>query len=394
MKQEFNYYMPTRILFGPGKLKELATTPYLPGRKALIVISSGNSMKKYGYIDRVVGYLKENGVESVVFDKILPNPIAQHVAEGAKVARDNNCDFVIGLGGGSSIDSAKSIALMAKNPGEYWDYINGGSGKGQEVKGGALPIVAITTTAGTGTEADPWTVITKTETSEKIGFGNNYTFPVLSIVDPELMLSIPPKFTAFQGMDAFFHSVEGYLATMNQPASDSHALQAVSLITKYLPIAVKDGQNIEARTAIAWANTASGIVESLSSCISQHSLEHALSAYHHNLPHGAGLIAISVAYFSFMAEKCPERFVPLAKAMGEDVDNLPEGEKALALITALKKLIKNVGMDNLKLSDYGIKKEDAKKYAKNALDTMGGLFAIAPYNLSLEETTSIYEACF
>ena len=394
MKQEFNYYMPTRILFGPGKLKELATTPYLPGRKALIVISSGNSMKKYGYIDRVVGYLKENGVESVVFDKILPNPIAQHVAEGAKVARDNNCDFVIGLGGGSSIDSAKSIALMAKNPGEYWDYINGGSGKGQEVKGGALPIVAITTTAGTGTEADPWTVITKTETSEKIGFGNNYTFPVLSIVDPELMLSIPPKFTAFQGMDAFFHSVEGYLATMNQPASDSHALQAVSLITKYLPIAVKDGQNIEARTAIAWANTASGIVESLSSCISQHSLEHALSAYHHNLPHGAGLIAISVAYFSFMAEKCPERFVPLAKAMGEDVDNLPEGEKAFAFITALKKLIKNVGMDNLKLSDYGIKKEDAKKYAKNALDTMGGLFAIAPYNLSLEETTSIYEACF
>ena len=394
MKLKFNYYMPTRIIFGAGELNILSTTPYLPGKKALVVISSGNSMKKYGYLDRVREYLKENGVQTVLFDKILPNPIAEHVAEGAKIAKDNNCDFVIGLGGGSSIDSAKSIAIMAKNPGEYWDYINEGSGKGKEVEKGALPIVAIPTTAGTGTETDPWTVITKTETNEKIGFGGDYSLPFLALVDPELMLSIPPDFTAYQGMDAFFHSAEGYLSIKNQPASDMYALEAVSLITKYLPVAVREGKNLEARSAVAWASTESGIVESLSSCVSHHSMQHALSAFYPELPHGAGLIALSVAYFSFMAEKCPERFVDLAKAMGENIDLLPEKEKAFAFILSLKKLIKNIGMEDLKLSNFGIRKEEAEILAKNSMDTMGSLFKYSdPYKLSSEEVISIYKAC-
>jgi len=394
MKSIFNYYMPTRIIFGAGELSKLANTPYLPGKKALVVISSGNSMKKYGYLDRVRKYLKENRVQTVLFDKILPNPISEHVAEGAKIAKDNNCDFVIGLGGGSSIDSAKSIAIMAKNSGEYWDYVDQGSGKGKEVEKEALPIVAIPTTAGTGTETDPWTVITKTETNEKIGFGGDYSLPSLAIVDPELMLSIPLDFTAYQGMDAFFHSAEGYLSIKNQPASDMYALEAVNLITKYLPVAVYEGKNLEARSAVAWASTESGIVESLSSCVSHHSMQHALSAFHPELPHGAGLIALSVAYFNFMAEKCPERFLDLAKAMGENIDLLPEKEKAFAFIFALKKLIKNIGMDDLKLSNFGIEKEEIEILAKNSMDTMGSLFESSdPYRLSLEEVMSIYKAC-
>jgi alcohol dehydrogenase len=395
MKTNFNLFMPTRIIFGPGKLKELSTTPYLPGKKALVVISAGKSMKKNGYLDRVVGYLKQNGVESVMFDKILPNPIVDHVMEGAKVARENMCDFVVGLGGGSSIDSSKSIAVMAANPGHYWDYIHGGSGKGLPVPNQPLPVVAITTTAGTGTEADPWTVITKSDTKEKIGFGYDGTFPVLSIVDPELMLSVPPEFTAYQGMDAFFHAVEGYLATVNQPSSDAFALMAVELIARYLPVAVKDGNNLEARTAVAWANTAAGMVESLSSCLSHHSLEHAASAFHPELPHGAGLTALSVSYFSFMAEKCPERFPALAKAMGEDVDKLPTKlEKAMGFITALKKLIKAVGLQDLHLSRFGVRKNESPALAKNAMETMGGLFQVDPYKLSFDEVVSIYERCF
>jgi alcohol dehydrogenase len=395
MKTNFNMFMPTRVIFGPGKLKELAITPYLPGKKALIVIGAGKSMKKHGYLDRAIDYLKENGVESVVFDKILPNPIVDHVMEGAKTAKDNNCDFIIGLGGGSPIDSSKSIAVMATNPGHYWDYIHGGSGKGMPVKNKPLPIVAITTTAGTGTEADPWTVITKSDTKEKIGFGFDGTFPVLSIVDPELMLTVPPDFTAYQGMDAFFHAVEGYLAKVNQPSGDAYALMAVELIAKYLPVAVKDGNNLEARTAVAWANTAAGMVESLSSCISHHSLEHAASAFHPELPHGAGLTALSVSYFSFMAEKCPERFPALAKAMGEDVDKLPTlEEKAMAFITALKKLIAGAGQKDLRLSQFGVKKDEAPALAKNAFETMGGLFTVDPYKLSVDEVVSIYEGCF
>jgi alcohol dehydrogenase len=395
MKTDFNLFMPTRIIFGPGKLKELATTPYLPGKKALVVIGAGKSMRKNGYLDRTVGYLKLNGVDSVVFDKILPNPVVEHVMEGAEAARENKCDFIIGLGGGSSIDASKSIAVMATNPGHYWDYIHGGSGKGQPVLNKPLPIVAITTTAGTGTEADPWTVITKSDTNEKIGFGFDGTFPVLSIVDPELMLTVPPEFTAYQGFDAFCHAVEGYLATVNQPSGDAYALMAVELIARFLPAAVKDGNNLEARTALAWANTAAGMVESLSSCISHHSLEHAASAYHPNLPHGAGLMALSVSYFSFMAEKCPERFPALAKAMGEDVDKLhSKTEKAMAFITALKKLIKASGLEDINLSKFGISKNESPALAKNAMNTMGGLFQVDPYKLSYDEVVTIYERCF
>lgn len=393
MKTNFTYFMPTEIIFGPGTLEKLATVK-LPGKKALLVIGSGNSMRKHGYLDRVVNYLKQNGVDYVVYDKILPNPIAEHVAEGAKLAKENGCDFVIGLGGGSTIDSSKAIAVMAKNPGDYWDYVSGGSGKGMEVKNGALPIVAIPTTAGTGTESDPWAVVTKTETNEKIGFGCKYTYPTLSIVDPELMVSIPPKFTTYQGMDAFFHSVEGYLATVNQPGSDVLALQSISLITENLPKAVEDGNNIEARTALAWASTAAGIVESLSSCISHHSMEHALSAYHPDIPHGAGLIMLSVSYFSFMASKVPDRFVDIAKAMGEDINGATKEEQAMSFIKGLKKLIKNIGMEDLSLSGFGVKEDEVEKLAKNAMDTMGGLFQVDPYKLSLEEVMSIYKNCF
>ncbi|HBM80706.1 MAG TPA: alcohol dehydrogenase, partial [Clostridiaceae bacterium] len=317
LKMNFNYYIPTKILFGPGKLKEL-TKENLPGKKALIVISSGNSMKKYGYLDRLTGILKSKNINYVIFDKVLPNPIKSHVMEAAEIAKRENCDFVIGLGGGSSIDSAKAIAVMAKNSGDYWDYVNGGTGRGLPVKNGVLPIVAITTTAGTGTEADPWMVITKEDTNEKIGFGNESTFPVLSVVDPELMLSIPKHLTAYQGFDALFHATEGYIANIATPISDAYALKSIELISKYLPECVKNGNNIEARTYVALANTLSGFVESTSSCTSEHSMEHALSAYHPNLPHGAGLIMLSESYYTFFASKIPEKFITMAKVMGVD----------------------------------------------------------------------------
>lgn len=384
----FNYYIPTRILFGPGKLEELSKEN-LPGKKALIVISSGKSMKENGYLDRLIKILQSKQIEYALFDKILPNPIKTHVMEGAQLARKEGCDFVIGLGGGSSIDSAKSIAVMATNPGDYWDYISGGTGKGMPLQNPPLPIVAITTTAGTGTEADPWTVITKEDTNEKIGFGNYMTFPVLSVVDPELMLSVPEKLTAYQGFDALFHSTEGYIASIATPMSDIYALKSIELISKYLPECVKNGSNLEARTQLALANTLSGFVESISSCTSEHSLEHALSAHHPELPHGAGLIMLSEAYYTFFASKVPERFVDMAKAMGVDVDSLPEDERPFSFVKALIELQEACGVRDLKMSDYGIKKEEIPVLAENARTTMGGLFELDRYKLSLEETIEI-----
>jgi alcohol dehydrogenase len=385
----FEFHIPTRIQFGPGSLEKLATEK-LPGKKALLVVSAGPTMRKQGYLDRTIALLKAHGAECVVFDKILPNPIHKHVMEGAALAKAEGCDFVVGLGGGSSIDSAKSIAVMAVNPGDYWDYIGGGTGKGLPVKNGALPIVAITTTAGTGTEADPWTVITHEERNEKIGFGLvPETFPTLSIVDPELMLTVPPHLTAYQGFDAFFHAAEGVIAKTASPVSDALALQSISLLAKWLPVAVKDGANLEARTNVALANTLSGMVESLSSCTSEHSMEHALSAYHTDLPHGAGLIMLSKAYFSFFAAKTPERVAKIAPAMGLDTRGLDYCAAATAFVRSLVSLQQACGVDSLKMSEYGIAKEDAPKLADNAWANMGGLFTLDPYTLSLEDTTRI-----
>ncbi len=391
MKSDFTYYMPTRILFGCGKLAELGTTPYLPGGKALIVIGESGIMRKLGYLDRVVDYLKKNGADSVVYDKIKPNPVSEHVDEAAALARDDGCDFVVGLGGGSTIDSAKSIAVMARNPGDYWDYIQAGTGGRKMPEKGALPIVAVTTTAGTGTEADPWTVITKSETNEKIGWGCDLTFPSLSIVDPELMISVPPRQTAFTGMDAFFHSVESYLANVSQPASDHLALEAIRLIRQYLPVAVKDGNDLEARTKLAWANTEAGICESLSCCISHHSMEHAVSAFYPEIAHGAGLVMLSVAYFSYLGEKNPARFDDLAQAMGRDVTGLSAADQVGAFVAALKELIDAIGLKQESLSSYGIKRQDLERFTDNAFETMGKLFELTPVELTRNDVLAIYE---
>lgn len=383
----FSLHIPTKLFFGCGEIKKLATEK-LPGKKALIVISSGTSMKKYGYLDKVTELLKENDTEAVVFDKILPNPIKSHVMEAAALCRAEKCDFVIGLGGGSSIDSAKSIAVMACNEGDYWDYIVGGSGKGRPVTK-ALPVIAIPTTAGTGTEADPWTVITNEEKQEKIGFGNQHTFPTISIVDPELMVSIPPHLTAYQGFDAFFHAAEGFIANCATPISDLYALEAIRLLYKYLPVAVKDGKNLKARAKVAWASTLAGLVESTSSCASEHSLEHAMSAYYPALPHGAGLIAISEAYFETFRNDCMKRYMKMAEIMTQQKSNRPSD-----FIDALVRMQKECDVYQLKLSDWGLKEEDLPKMVQNARETMGGLFMFDPRPLTDEEVLDIYKKSY
>lgn len=384
----FNYYMPSRILFGKGKLNELHKEQ-LPGSKALIVISSGNSIKKYGYLERLEEQLKLAEVEYVVFDKILPNPIKEHVMEGANIAKANGCDFVIGLGGGSSIDSAKSIAVMAMNDGDYWDYISGGTGKGKAVPNTPLPIVAITTTAGTGTEADPWTVITNGK--EKIGFGYDKTFPILSVVDPELMMTVPANLTAYQGFDALFHSTEGYINITANEMSDLFALKAISLIGKSLATAVNDGENEDARANVALANTLSGMVESTSGCTSEHSIEHALSAYHPKLPHGAGLIMISLEYYRVIAESgaCNERMIEMAKALGKT-----DAKSAIDFVDALADLQLKCSVNDLKMSDYGIEKDEINKIAENARVTMGGLFTVDPCEINHDAVVRILEKSY
>lgn len=382
----FAMYVPTRTLFGAGELSNLGKQP-LPGKKALLVISNGNSAKANGYLARTEEQLRLAGVETTLFDQVEPNPLHSTVMAGGAAAQKHQCDFIVALGGGSVMDAAKAIAVMAVNDGDFWDYICSGSGKGKPLSVKPLPIVAISTTAGTGSETDPGCVITHDERREKTGFVHPELFPVLAVVDPELMLTVPPKMTAFQGFDALFHSVEAYVSNGVNLMSDMYALSAIESVSRHLPEAVQNGNNLEARTMVAFGNTLSGSVMCVGRCTSEHSLEHAMSAYHQDLPHGAGLIMISRAYFSFLIDKgvSPERFVRMAQAMG-----MEHADKAADFITALEKLKQDCGVADLKMSDYGISPEEFGKFTVNAKATMGFLFACDPVELSNEDCVAIY----
>lgn len=386
----YEFYLPTKLLYGAGCLSALGGCA-LPGRKALLVTSAGQSAKRHGYLGRVEEQLTQAGVRAVLYDQITPNPTKAEVMAGAALCRKEGCDFVLGLGGGSSIDAAKAISVMARNPGDYWDYVSGGTGKGKAVPNAPLPVVAVTTTAGTGTEADPWTVTTNEETQEKIGFGYEKTFPVLSVVDPELMVSVPPRLTAYQGFDALFHSTEGYLNRTASPISDLMALEAIRLIGKSLPRAVRDGADLEARGDVALANTLSGMVETLSGCISEHSIAHAMSAYHPKLPHGAALIAISKAYYQKLIRlgTCRERMAAMARALGKSDAERPED-----FLTALDALQKECSVDGLALSSFGMSPEEFPALTRNARETMGGLFEVDPVAVSDGDVLEILSDAF
>lgn len=386
----FNFNNPTNIYFGTGALNELGSLA-MPGKKAMVLISNGKSTKENGYLDRTLEQLEKAGVQTAVFDKIMENPIREVIMEGAAFAKEQSCDFIVALGGGAVLDSSVAISAMAANDGDLWDYVVGGTGKGQPLANKGLPIVTITTTAGTGSEVNCWGVISNLEAKEKIGFGNPVLTPVLAIVDPGLMVTVPSKYTAFQGFDALFHNTEVMMSNGVNILSETIALSAIENIAKYLPRAVKDGKDLEAREHIAYGSTMAGIAMQLTSTTAQHSMEHAMSAYHHNLPHGAGLIMISKAFAEYFIEKhaCDSQFIKMAKVMG-----VPNADKPEDFITALVALQEACGVADLKMSDYGIEKSECMTLAVNARETMGGLFLANPCELNDEDCAGIFEKSY
>ena len=391
MNTNFDFYNPTHILFGSGKLDELGNQP-MPGKKALLLISSGKSAKVSGALERTQAQLEKAGVEYAVCAKIHENPTREIVMEAAAFAKENGCDFIVALGGGAVLDSSVAVAAMATNPGDLWDYVNGGTGKGQPLVNKPLPQVTITLTAGTGSEINNWGVISRNDTHEKIGFGGEPELvPVLAVVDPELMKTVPSKYTAYQGFDALFHNTEVMMSNGVNILSETLALSAIENIAKYLPRAAADGNDIEARERVAYGSTIAGITMQLTSTTAQHSMEHAMSAYHPDLPHGAGLIMISVEFARYFIERhaCDRQFIKMARAMG-----MPEADKAEDFLTALVQLQKDCGVADLKMSDYGFAKDECMTLAVNARETMGGLFLANPCEMSDEECAGIFEKAY
>lgn len=383
----FQFFMPTKVLFGAGQLKNLHLEQ-MPGKKALIVTSNGQSTKRFGYLAAVEQELDQAGVCHILFDEVRPNPTRDNVMDAARKARQNGCDFVVALGGGSVMDAGKCIALMMVNEGDLWDYAFSAKGGHKPFTHPSAPLIAITTSAGTGSEVDMFSVISNDELQEKTGVFDISMFPTISVVDSDLMMSVPPQFTAYQGMDAFFHAAESVINKNEHPMGEMFALKAIELIAKNLPLAYKDGTNQEARANMALANSLAGYYML---CTSQHTMEHVMGSYHSHLAHGAGLIMLCHEYFDFFAERKAAEvpMIKMAKAMG--VENPKSGKD---FINALDKLVAAVGCADLKMSDEGITKDEIKLWPKRIHEVLGGDLNADPLPLSDEDYLGIYERSF
>ncbi|MFW1859663.1 iron-dependent methanol dehydrogenase [Acinetobacter defluvii] len=356
--QTNGFYIPCVSLFGPGCAKEVGTKAQnLGAKKALIVTDAG--LFKFGVADIIVGYLKDAGVDSHVFAGAEPNPTDINVHNGVKEYNDNGCDFIVSLGGGSSHDCAKGIGLVTAGGGHIRDY----EGIDQS-KVAMTPLVAINTTAGTASEMTRFCIITNTETHVKMAIVDWRCTPLVAIDDPKLMIAKPAALTAATGMDALTHAVEAYVSTAANPITDACAEKAISMISEWLRPAVANGENIEARDAMAYAQYLAGMAFNNASLGYVHAMAHQLGGFY-NLPHGVcnAILLPHVCEFNLIA--CPDRYAKIAQLMGISIEGLTVTEAAYAAIDAIRELSVLIGIPS-GLAALGVKAEDHAVMTANA----------------------------
>ncbi|MDR3562304.1 MAG: iron-containing alcohol dehydrogenase [Negativicutes bacterium] len=380
---EFDFYNPVHFIFGRGKLAKIGSLTRQYGKKVLIVTSG--STARTGVLAKVIGYAKEAGLEYAVFDKVTANPLTTTVYAGAKVACDEHCDVVIGIGGGSAMDAAKAIAFMARNSGDITAYMDGAPGAG------ALPIILVATTAGTGSEGNMGAVVTDQATNDKRPLKTQYIYPKASIIDPELFRTLSKRQIAGPGLDALYHSIESYIGNRCNPVTEMIALQAITLLARHLPAVYDDADDIAAWEKVALASTLSGVVIGFSGTCLPHGLEHPVSGLF-NVAHGEGLAAVFLQVMEFAHRNAPERFAAIARAMGVNTGGMSPEEAAAASIEAVAKLMERMNMTP-KLRDLGVTKEDLDWLTANALKTGKANIENTPRVPDAKEIRELYLQC-
>ncbi len=356
----FDFNLPTKIYFGPGKINNVGKYLQPIGKKALIVTGQG-SMRRLGIIDKVSDLLKKSNIGSVVFEGIEPNPRHTTCDRAAALARENGCDMIIGLGGGSVMDATKGIAVSAKTGYSIWDYVYTVPSQPKKKITEALPIICIPTVAATGSEADSGGVITNWETHEKTGIWGTALFPTASIVDPELTFSCPPDYTADGGVDIISHVIESYFTgTSEAYLQDRFSESVIRTVIKYLPRAMRNGNDLEARTHLSWSSTValSGFINSgRGGSFPLHALEHVISA-HYDISHGRGLALLLPALMDYTMPARPDKFVELGQnVFGLSFDTEDVTHAAQLSIDAMKGWLASIGR-LLTFTDLGI--DDSK----------------------------------
>ena len=375
---DFTYHLPVNLVFGAGaagRAGEL-TAPW--GKKALLV-TGGNSAKASGLYDRVRASLEKEGVETVPFGPVEPNPLTTTAEAGAELAKRNGCDVVVGLGGGSVMDCAKAAAFLALNSGDISDYIFG-----RRTGGEALPLVLIPTTCGTGSEGNGFAVLTNPATGDKKSLRTPALLPKVSVVDPACMATLPKKALASVGFDALCHAMEAYTANGATPLSDALALEAVELASASLvPLVTGTDGSPEAWERMALASTLGGMVIGTAGVTLAHGMEHPASGLR-NVVHGQGLAALAPAAIEALLPGRPERFARLSVLLG--------GTGAGDCADAVRGLLSRIGL-SLTLSDLGIRGEDIPWMTANCLKVSAGNLANCPVAADAAMIEDIYRRC-
>ncbi|MDB2386117.1 L-threonine dehydrogenase [Shewanella sp.] len=374
------FFIPSVNILGQDAVTEaIADIKTLGFKKALIV--TDKPLVEMGLVEQVVSKLASSDIAAIVFDGVQPNPTTANVASGLALLESNHCDFVISLGGGSPHDCAKGIALVATNGGHIKDY------EGLDVSTKPqLPLVAINTTAGTASEMTRFCIITDEQRHIKMAIVDKHTTPLLSVNDPELMRLKPAGLTAATGMDALTHAIEAYVSTAANPITDACAIKAIELIKGHLVEAVDNGQNIQARDQMAYAQFLAGMAFNNASLGYVHAMAHQLGGFY-DLPHGVCNALLLPHVQAYNAQVVPARLKDVAQAMGVDVSAMSDTDGANAALEAIKALSSAVKIPE-NLTQLGVKAEDIPTLADNALKDACGL--TNPKQATHEEICQIF----
>jgi len=364
----FEFYNPTRLIFGAGKLSQLGKTASRHGKKALIV-TGGGSVKRNGTFDRAVASLRAVGVAFTECEGVEPNPRITTVRRGARIAREEGCDVIIALGGGSTMDASKVMAAAFYYDGDPWDMIYHGQ-PDPHIPTRALPIITVPTLAATGSEMNMGAVISNAETREKSFVLTECLYPRVALVDPELTLSVPKDQTAYGVCDLITHVTEGYFNGVDgTPIQDRFAEGVILTAMEWGPKAVSDGRNLEARIQVQWASIVAlnGWVNvGTNGGFPVHMIEHTLSAYH-DITHGAGLAVVNPSWMRFSARHRPEKFVQFAERIfGFEAKGPEDLDSALQGIDRFEKFLRSIGCPT-RLSELNIDDRLITRYAQDTL---------------------------
>lgn len=377
-----NFYMPSISLMGVDCLDELGKEIVSRElKKALIV--TGHVHTKLGLVKQVTDVLDKYGIGYVIFDETKPNPTVTNVNDGVKLLKENNCDCVISYGGGSPHDAAKGMALLATNGGKIEDYEGVDKSKYPQ-----LPLFAINTTAGTASEMTRFSIITDETRHVKMAIVDKNVTPIVAVNDAKLMLTMPKGLTAATGMDALTHAVEAYVSIAATPITDACAEKAIELIAKYLKVAVENGQDLEARTQMAYAEYLAGMAFNNASLGYVHAMAHQLGGFY-DLSHGVCNAILLPHVVRFNSDVCVDRLKKIAILMGVDPHKLNKDNIVDEAIGAIQKLSKEIGIPS-GIKELGAKEEDFEILATNALKDACGL--TNPKRATLEDIIGIYKA--